>query len=730
MFQQKTTILNRLRHHWPFVVLLALYLFAATWLSFRLPAFVTPNEPLHYEHAALLRRTGRLPDPIQSERMDERHQPPLYYALVALTGLSFSNVPLDTELEQNPYYFKTIGGNRNPFVHTTPSTVPLLYSGRLVSTLLGALGVVAIYIAAIQSLPAEVGLLVAALMAFQPMFLFLSASLNNDLAATALISVLLAYTTFLIVGEKGPRAYMLWGVLFALAVLTKANAIFLAITLGVACLATWRRSSRMNRALQCGLAGLAGFIPLYALWLITNVSRGIDAMGVADSLPVMVVLKNSPATWLLLKSHLFTLWKSFLLDWSAGETGYTESWVYIVWLILLIIAAAGWLRRRQGKSINSTLFWMHLLWFLPLLWMFVSVKSLMVQTFGFLVPEGRWIIPALPSLAWLVGVGWSRWWPERSRRKASLLASAVPVILTLALLFVMIPKLYPQPKRLAGTEQIPESAQDSGIVYNNQIKLLATEVNNFTNGQPNKITTYWQALTDVEKDYIVSTELIVPLIDRWEKTASVETYPGRGLAPTGGWRKGEIYRDEVVLETTTERNGPAAAFLHVQLLDGEQVLPASQEEQRVETRGGGSVIIYPEKPLAPPPEVRLETPVNFGGIFDLIAVSTNRVEDGLYLTLWWQAQAETDQAYTIFAHLLDENGQVVAQSDAMPDAGRSPTSIWQPGDVIRDLHWLPAPASFAGSLLIGAYLLETLERLPAVQGEHALPDQTYRQEIN
>ena len=730
MHQQKPTSHNHLRQHGPFALLLTIYLLAAIWLSFRLPAFTTPNEPLHYEYAALLRRTANLPDPSQSERMDERHQPPLYYALVALAGLPFDTVPLDTELQPNPYFFKTIGGNRNPFIHATPTTVPLLYAGRLVSTLLGALAVVAVYIAAVQSLPAEMGLLIAALMAFQPMFLFLSASLNNDLAVTALISVVLAYTTRLIVREKGPGAYVLWGVLFASAVLTKANALFLAITLGVACFAVWRRNGRLLLAIKCGLAGLAGFIPLYAGWLISNVSRGMDALGVADSLPVMVVLKNNPLTWLLLKPYLFTLWKSFWLDWSSGETGYTENWVYMVWLILLIIAAGGWLRRPRDKSINTTLFWMHLLWFLPLLWMFISVKSLMIQGFGFLVPEGRWVIPALPSIAWLLGVGYSRWWPEQRRRKASLPASIVPVFFTIILLIVVIPTLYPQPKRLADAEQIPESAQDIGIVYNEQIKLLATEVNNFTNGQPHKITIYWQALTDVDKEYTVQTELIIPLIDQWEKAASVKTYPGRGLAPTMGWRAGEIYRDEIVLQTTRDLHGPTAAFLHVRLLDGEQILPADQEEKTGAKSEAGSVVIYPERPLLPPLEDRLDTPVNFGGIFDLIAISTDRSNDGLNLTLWWQARAETDQAYTIFVHLLDENEQFMAQADAMPDAGRSPTPIWQPGDVIRDEHQLSAPASFKGSLLIGAYLLETLERLPAAQGEQPLPDHTYRLDID
>ncbi|MDX1414177.1 MAG: glycosyltransferase family 39 protein [Candidatus Promineifilaceae bacterium] len=729
MVQQERSIRQRSASHWPFLILLAGYLLTAAWLSFWLPPFTTPNEALHYEHAALLRRNGRLPDPLQSERMDERHQPPLYYALVAAGGLPFVKVPLDTELEENPYFFKTIRGNRQPFLHTTPAAVPLLYVGRLVSTLLGALAITAIYSATVLSLGSEVGLLVAALMAFQPMFLFLSASLNNDLAVTALITLVLAYTTFLIVTEKRPIAYLLWGVLFALAVLTKANALFLAITLGVACVAVWQRSGRLLRAVQSAVFAAAGFLPLYGAWLISNISRGLDAIGVADSLPVMVVLQNHPANWLLLRSYLFTLWRSFFLDWSSGEAGYAANWVYIVWLVALIIAAAGWLRSRREPSINSFLFWMHLLWILPLIWMFISVKSLMVMNHGFLVPEGRWVIPALPSLAWLVGVGWVRWWPAGSRAKAALSASAVPVLSTLLLLMVMIPAMYPRPKRLANIEQVPGAAQDIGIVFNHEIKLAAAEVSSFTQGRLQKITFYWQALADIDHEYAVSTELIIPQIDRWEKVAGVETYPGLGLAPTKGWHKDEIYRDEVYLRTDRERYGPASAFLRVRLLDSENVLPATDEALISETSDGSPLIVYPAQAGQPPLEAMLDTAVNYGGFFDLIAVSAGTAEGGVSVTLWWQAKVQSDRAYTIFVHLLDDQEEVVAQSDAMPDAGRSPTTLWQPGDIIRDDHWLPAPSMSGGSLLIGAYHLETLERLPITKEGSELPDRLYRVEL-
>src|SRR5512136_2491076 len=99
--------------HWPFMVMLAVYVATTVGLIFQVPAFTPPNEHLHYEYVALLRRTGQLPDLATSTRMDERHQPPAYYVLTALLSLPFPTPRLDTEMDLNPYYLVTHEGNLN-----------------------------------------------------------------------------------------------------------------------------------------------------------------------------------------------------------------------------------------------------------------------------------------------------------------------------------------------------------------------------------------------------------------------------------------------------------------------------------------------------------------------------------------------------------------------------------------------------------------------------------------
>jgi hypothetical protein len=91
----------------------------------------------------------------------------------------------------------------------------------------------------------------------------------------------------------------------------------------------------------------------------------------------------------------------------------------------------------------------------------------------------------------------------------------------------------------------------------------------------------------------------------------------------------------------------------------------------------------------------------------------------LHLTLYWQAQAEIEQDYTVFVHLLDAEGRLVAQHDGQPGGGNLPTSSWVEGEVITDEHPLDLdPNLMPGSyrLEVGLYLWPTMERLPVLDG--------------
>jgi len=82
------------------------------------------------------------------------------------------------------------------------------------------------------------------------------------------------------------------------------------------------------------------------------------------------------------------------------------------------------------------------------------------------------------------------------------------------------------------------------------------------------------------------------------------------------------------------------------------------------------------------------------------------------INLFWRASEKIDDNYTVFLHLVDSNGQLIAQNDSMPAVE---TGNWTIGPVIKDPHVLllepPLPAG-EYRIVLGQYDWQTGERLP------------------
>ena len=83
--------------------------------------------------------------------------------------------------------------------------------------------------------------------------------------------------------------------------------------------------------------------------------------------------------------------------------------------------------------------------------------------------------------------------------------------------------------------------------------------------------------------------------------------------------------------------------------------------------------------------------------------------------LVWVASAVVDADYTVFMHLINPNGELIAQSDQVPESGFYPTSSWALNDLVEDTYTLQLPANLPTGkyrLLVGWYRPETGQRLP------------------
>jgi len=84
------------------------------------------------------------------------------------------------------------------------------------------------------------------------------------------------------------------------------------------------------------------------------------------------------------------------------------------------------------------------------------------------------------------------------------------------------------------------------------------------------------------------------------------------------------------------------------------------------------------------------------------------------ILLYWQASAPLPPDATIFIHLRAADGFVRSQADGPPVSGHYPTSLWQPGEIIQDIHPLPSDDfSQVDHIVLGLYDPVTSERLPA-----------------
>ncbi len=119
------------------------------------------------------------------------------------------------------------------------------------------------------------------------------------------------------------------------------------------------------------------------------------------------------------------------------------------------------------------------------------------------------------------------------------------------------------------------------------------------------------------------------------------------------------------------------------------------------------------------PTIALDASAEFEDNINLwsVRISGTSIRPGepMCVELAWMATQTPSTDYTVFVHLLDSNGDVVAQSDVWPGSGFAPTTSWTPAQAITDRHGLIVPVTTAPGayrLTVGLYDLEGT-RLPA-----------------
>ncbi|MCA9979816.1 MAG: hypothetical protein KDD89_03265 [Anaerolineales bacterium] len=135
-------------------------------------------------------------------------------------------------------------------------------------------------------------------------------------------------------------------------------------------------------------------------------------------------------------------------------------------------------------------------------------------------------------------------------------------------------------------------------------------------------------------------------------------------------------------------------------------------------RGVIVVAERPDMPLAIPSEA---TNTQFGDQLTLRGYRLASLETStLNLLLFWEAEGPTTRPYTVFNHLLNDQGELVAQQDNWSLNGQWPTTCWQPGSQLIDQYHIPIPPDLPPgtyTLYTGLYDGRDQSRLPTSNGQ-------------
>jgi mannosyltransferase len=230
-------------------------------------------------------------------------------------------------------------------------------------------------------------------------------------------------------------------------------------------------------------------------------------------------------------------------------------------------------------------------------------------------------------------------------------------------------------------------------------------------GASDRLIVVWQALAD----HPSPAELRLTLVG-----ANGTLYETRDLPlastgyPTSLWQRGDVVREQYAFPLAVGLPAGSYSLRVVPWTNApDDAGPAQIEVARLRVDAGP--IVAPTIPPQQPLDAVLGGAIALDG-FDL-SPTPARTGAASHVVLHWRALSTVDQDETVFVHLLDASGKIVAQRDQSPAGGARPTSAWNVGDTILDDESVDLPPNLpAGSysIEVGMYFAATGARLPII----------------
>ena len=692
--------------------------------SLATPIFEASDEIWHYPVVREIAVNRRLPvqDPaVETAWAQEGSQPPLYYVVGALLTGWVDTSDYAAAAVRNP--FAKVGvplatDNKNMVIHppgqrfTQGGTVLAVVLIRWLSVLMGTATAFLAYRLGRTIYPARpaVGLLTAALVAFNPMVLFINASVNND----NLVMLLSTLTLLLLVrdvqsDEPGARwgSTLLLGAILGLAAITKVSGLVLlpvavlALALSAWPARAWKTWLLRAVAVTLVVAAIAGW------WYVRNIAlygelTGLERMvEVAGARPAGFRVMDLLAEW---KGFWYSFWGVF-----GGFNVLAPSWFYALTGGLSLVAGAGLVLGliRHAQRRRPPAHWpSHLLLIAFIALTFVGLVRWTLMTAA---SQGRLMFAAIAPIAFYLALGLLAWLPARWHAAATRLLAVGLAAVALGIPWAAIRPAY-QP--LVPIQELPAGAVALDVRCGDDIVLAGYRLDKDTTlaGQPLAVTLYWIATGQPDANLDLSLNGYGYQL---ENVAKLDTWPGGGLLPTSYWEPGVLYPDRYLLSTKPNSDTPTLVKLGIDwntdLLhpSQNQSVPCSAGGQPVDSLLLDAGVLVSEPPLGSPgssaPVATLQHDIQ------LLQARTMREDGQLVVDLTWQATGPVPGDYTLFAHLFDSSGVKVAQADAPPREGYWPTSRWRPSEPVTSTLAIDLPPHLpSGQYVLGVGMYDAV----------------------
>ena len=715
-----------LQSPWP---ILLIYLAVAALYFHAVPTLEGYDSIAHFNYINYLRSERQLPL-INAETgvysYELVQQPPLYYLVSALASgwLPFDGADELARQSFSPYFDAGWTVRRSVTLPDMPRSLTLaaqiargvsllggllcvLFTWLFVERVFGFRPVVSLSNMTKRHSPIQPNLitLITSTVALNPLFLYLSTTITNDAWVAAATSGVI----WLVVYLQGKTKFIWWhwllaGGLIGVATLVKYSVLVMALPLLLLWILRWRQLG----ARQSGLIALwvaVGWLSVAGFWYVGNLLRyGELVPTTAAAQSVNAIVRHVPwgsAEILPLIPEIIDTY------WGAFERFRAPESYYLVRRLLNLLGVIGfffaWRERKQLKLDTRLLMgaasWLLVVWASFFYW---------IRTIHF-GEQPRLLLASAPPLALLLTLGW--YWLLRKLLSEKMTFAIIQSGLVLLALWPLatLSTIYAQPSAIAN---LPDRARSADVVFESGMALAGVAFPQGTVIQANE-TMPVELFFTTDKPIDEHHTLFVHLFDEQDRLLyQFDGIPFAGRHPTRQWVPGDLFMERQEIELTDVPEETQLATLAVGFYRWDSAEARQSVYAADGTLLGDSLTIGRIRLLDTPVEpIEKQNPLaTWEQGIALLDANLEADAENLQLDLEWTTDAVIRDDYTVFVHVFDADGNIIAQRDQYPQTGAAPTSSWVAGEAIRESYLIGSVVGW-DSVVVGLYDADSGQRL-------------------